>query len=93
MRETTNEWREGIAKAFNDARTERYKQFEKWGPQEHSLPVFLTILSEEVGELAEEILNKDLAHKEGRDAELYAEATRVAAVALAIMQRINTGKS
>ena len=72
---------------------ERKRQFEKWGSQAHSLSLFHVILSEEVGELAEEILNKDLAYNPGREEQLLTEAVHVAAVALALVQRIQTGHS
>lgn len=36
--------------------TERRHQHAKWGVQRHDWPVWLTVLSEEVGELAQEIL-------------------------------------
>jgi len=41
---------------FNGVINERYRQEEKWGPQHHSKEKWLTILTEEVGEVARAIL-------------------------------------
>lgn len=44
--------------------TERQRQHEKWGVPRHDFTVWLTVLSEEVGELAQEILNYRAAESE-----------------------------
>ncbi len=57
---------------------ERDRQDQKWGLQDHSLPKWMVILMEEVGELSEAILEK----KNWR-----AEVVQVAAVALAMLEQ------
>lgn len=42
--------------ALQAVMTERQRQHEKWGVQRHDFTVWLTVLSEEVGEVAEQIL-------------------------------------
>lgn len=83
-------WKEDVQAVIRDVQDERLRQFEKWGYQAHDLPTYLTILAEEVGELSEEILKDKF---DQRTDSLYVEATHVAAVALAIMQRIKIGAS
>jgi NTP pyrophosphatase (non-canonical NTP hydrolase) len=56
---------------------ERWRQDAKWNVQHHSLEKWHLILSEEVGELAEAILE---------DEEWQEEATQVAAVVIAMIQ-------
>lgn len=48
---------ENMETVFALIREERKKQFAKWGKQEHDDFVWLTILIEEVGEVAEAILH------------------------------------
>ncbi len=59
---------------------ERRRQIEKWGIQHHSPEWWLTILSEEVGELAKEIL--ELKFEKGSADSMRSELVQVAAVAL-----------
>ena len=40
-------------------REERQRQLDKWGQQFHDAPIWFTILSEEVGEVAKAILEND----------------------------------
>ena len=61
-------------------RKERKAQDAKWGEQNHDLTTWLTILTEEVGEFAEAIL-ENRAGKEVR-----AEVIQIAAVAVAIAE-------
>lgn len=56
---------------------ERARQDKKWGIQTHSFGVWMTILQEEVGELAKAFLESDIENAED-------EAVQVAAVASAI---------
>lgn len=88
-----NEWLSNQIEASDLVQQERVKQHAKWGDQSHTLSVYLTILMEEMGELAEEILNQELGYKPGRDAELLNEAIQTAAVAQAIVQRISNGRA
>jgi NTP pyrophosphatase (non-canonical NTP hydrolase) len=69
---------------------ERSRQNKKWGEQNHDPFTYLTILVEEVGEYAEAALH---ARFGGPKAEgLYAEATHVAAVGLAIVECLERAK-
>ena len=71
------------AKAILD---ERDRQEEKWGVQDHSLPQWMVILVEEVGELASAISAETFpstkTEKNWRE-----EAIHVAAVALAMLEQ------
>lgn len=72
------------ASALASILLERHRQNEKWGEQNHGLPLWITILMEEVGEFAQTALHKQFnGHKAlfVRD-----EAVQVAAVALAIIE-------
>ncbi len=72
------------AKAILD---ERDRQDDKWGPQDHSLYKWNTILMEEVGELATACLEYyDKPCEEAAEA-WRKEAVQVAAVALAMMEQ------
>jgi len=51
MEKNTLEW------VFEEIRQERLRQFEKWGKQTHSDPLWFLILAEEVGEVAQAILH------------------------------------
>lgn len=90
MNPPTQEHLQALEAAIHSARLERHRQTAKWGIQAHDLPTYLAILSEEVGELAQEILNDKF---DKRTPNLEVEAVQVAAVALAIVQRIRTGAS
>lgn len=72
---------------------ERRRQDQKWGEQNHSLPIYLTILMEEVGELAQAILEGQVFDNGRREEftieEVRTEAVQVAAVALAIVECID----
>lgn len=61
---------------------ERERQDAKWGEQNHPLDTWLTVLAEEVGELAQAILK-------GQTAEARKEAVQCAAVAVAIVEFID----
>jgi NTP pyrophosphatase (non-canonical NTP hydrolase) len=65
---------------------ERDRQDAKWGPDRTlSGPFWNLILGEEVGEVAEAMLRKDLA-------DLRSELVQVAAVAVAMIEAIDAGK-
>lgn len=70
--------------ALASALMERARQNEKWGEQNHDLPTWSAILTEENGELAEAILH----HKFGGPAAsgVRMEAVQCAAVALQIVE-------
>lgn len=62
-----------------EVHAERVRQDEKWGEQNHDPALFLTILTEEVGEVARAILDKDTpGYRE--------ELIQVAAVAVSIVE-------
>jgi NTP pyrophosphatase (non-canonical NTP hydrolase) len=63
---------------------ERVRQQEKWGEQNHSMFIWLTILGEEVGELSECVLHERFGGPE-RD-NLFKEAVQVAAVSFQIVE-------
>lgn len=70
---------------------ERVRQDEKWGEQNHEPPVWMAILMEEVGELAQAVL----ADKFGKDdhsshsGPMRAEAIQIAAVATAFVEYLD----
>ena len=65
---------------------ERGRQLEKWGAQNHhSLETYLTILVEEVGELAASILCHKFGNDDHPELDWQKEATQVAAVAMAMI--------
>jgi len=69
---------------FADIEQERIRQDEKWGDVDHRGEYWLAILSEEVGEVAREVL-------EGRESVcLYDELIQVAAVAVAWAAKVRT---
>ncbi len=71
---------------------ERKRQDEKWGQQRHGLPVWLTVLTEECGEVSERILalrsEQDAERRAAIAWQLRQEATQVAAVAVAMLEHI-----
>lgn len=65
---------------------ERKRQDDKWGPDRWLSPErWMTILTEEVGEVAKEVL-------EGNTPKLEAELIQVAAVAVAMIEAINEAR-
>ena len=76
--------------ALNDVTLECERQDTKWGEQNHDPFIYLTILMEEVGELAQAALH---AKYGGRaTGNLRTEAVHTAAVALAIVECLDRGK-
>jgi hypothetical protein len=77
------------AKVFEDIAAERRRQDRKFGEQEHDIPVWMLILSEEVGEASSEGLALYFGYspdpaKTGED--FRAEMVQVAAVAVAAIE-------
>lgn len=69
--------------AFRRAAIERYRQQNEFGDENHAPALWLTILTEEVGEVAGEVLRIE---REGASRRNYqAELEHVAAVALAAL--------
>ncbi len=49
--------RTSMAAIVGEVMQERLRQDEKWGPQHHDIPMWLTILMEEVGEASQAFLH------------------------------------
>jgi NTP pyrophosphatase (non-canonical NTP hydrolase) len=62
--------------------SERQRQDDKWGQQSHPAPVWMTILTEEVGEAAKDALSSDFV-------KMRSELLQVAAVAVAAVECID----
>lgn len=93
---------ERLERVMMDVIAERMRQDEKWGEQNHDSTVWITVLSEEVGELAQAALDRRLwlapsthhvdvkrreaAHQLQR---MRDEAIQCAAVAMAIVEWID----
>jgi hypothetical protein len=86
----------GVTEAvFANIRDERDRQREKWGQQRHEMPVWMTILMEEVGEACKDALAWRSTTAQGNEA--YAdqsenfrnEMVQVAAVAVAIIEAMD----
>ena len=74
---------------------ERYRQDKKWGVQNHSAEWWLAILMEEVGELAQAILEThfDNGTDLGGIDNIRKEAVQCAAVAIAMLECLDRNKS
>lgn len=72
---------------IQEIRTERKRQDDKWGEQDHKPSIWMAILGEEFGELCQEALRFDFG--DVKDENLRAEAIQVAAVALALVECID----
>lgn len=91
-------WQAAVDRTMTDAKAERLKQLEKWGHQRHDLPVWMSILAEEVGEAAQQVNNLQFdpggpQTQRLRKERLRDELLQVAAVALAIVQFIDEGSA
>jgi NTP pyrophosphatase (non-canonical NTP hydrolase) len=93
-------WVGCLQAALLDVEAERHRQYAKWGLQTHPLTTWNTILSEEVGELAQAILRKHRLYYAAPERKytaarkrIRAEAVQVAAVALAIVQLVDSGSA
>jgi NTP pyrophosphatase (non-canonical NTP hydrolase) len=78
-------------RVYRDIDDERERQEEKWGPQLHSWPIWAAILAEESGEVAEACLR---AHwqEDGGMAHLREELVQVAAVAVQMLEKLDSGE-
>ena len=74
----------GLPDLIKEVQEENERQIKKWGIQEHDVFAWHTILAEEVGELAQEMLN----HKFGKQPPVLVvkEAIQVATLALKIAE-------
>ncbi len=75
---------------YREITGEREAQDAKWGNQHHSMPVWSAILSEESGEVAEASLRVEF-YGEDELAHLREELVQVAAVAVHIIEKIDSG--
>lgn len=75
---------------YNAISTERNAQDEKWGNQFHSMPVWSAILTEECGEVAEASLRVAFHGEEDHLADLREELVQVAAVAVHMIEKIDS---
>jgi len=85
---------ESSARVLNDIRTERRRQDERWGVQNHDPLTYMTILTEEVGEAAKaavELRFGDPAGGEDYRREYREELVQVAAVAVAMIECADRG--
>lgn len=76
---------------LNDIKKERDRQDEKWGLQEHHPCVWLTILSEEIGEISKEICDSGF-RTEDLDDNYRNELIQSAAVLVAMIQNFDNEK-
>lgn len=88
-----------LSKAFVDIADERRRQDEKWGEQNRPPIDWVSILTEEVGELAHEVNELSFGVKPDAtsgaaeiEAKLRAELVQCAAVCVAWLQCIERGK-
>lgn len=75
---------------FNAIATERDAQDAKWGNQFHGMPVWSAILTEECGEVAEASLQVAFDGEAEYLAHLREELVQVAAVAVHIIEKIDS---
>lgn len=73
---------------LEDINQERNRQDEKWGIQRHDLGTWLTILVEEVGEVAQAMQANKGWGKETDASNLYKELIHVSAVSGAIAEQL-----
>lgn len=75
---------------LREVEAERYKQDAKWGEQNHTPAEWLAVLTEEVGEVAQEVLRHRFG---GRSLRSYREELiQVAAVAVAMAECLDRDK-
>lgn len=79
------------APALASVLEERIRQDERWGEQNHNPYIYLAILVEEVGEMAQAALQTQYGGKHGGLDHLREEAVQTAAVALAIVECLDRG--
>jgi NTP pyrophosphatase (non-canonical NTP hydrolase) len=75
--------------AMDAVSDERDRQEARWGIQRHDMTVWLAVLSEEVGEAAQAILEYRELMSDQRLAAIRAEAVQVAAVAVAMVEHLD----
>lgn len=78
--------------ALEDVFEEKDRQVAKWGEQNHNPYIYLTILVEEVGEIAQAILQTQFGGPKGGFANIRKEAVHACAVALAAIECLDRDK-
>lgn len=81
-----------ITHALEAILVERIKQDDHWGEQNHNPYIYLSILIEEVGELAQAILQTQFGGDKGGLHNIRKEAVHTAAVALALLECLDRDK-
>lgn len=76
---------------YTDITAERDSQDAKWGRQYHSMPVWSAILTEECGEVAEAALGVVFNDESEHLPHLREELVQVAAVAVQMIEKIDSG--
>lgn len=75
---------------YRDIDNERDRQDARFGNQLHSWPIWAAVLSEETGEVSEACLHAHW-HEEGGLEHLREELVQVAAVAVAMLEKLDSG--
>lgn len=78
--------------ALSAVLVERDRQDAKWGEQNHNPYIYLAILLEEIGELAQAILQTQFGGDKGGWVKVRIEAIHTAAVALALLECLDRDK-
>ena len=81
------------ARAFALVAHERESQNMKWGVQSMHAPMWLAVLTEEVGELAQAIVEKECGRYSGGLDQIKKELTQVAAVAVQWLEALEDGRA
>lgn len=77
------------SRALTSVLRERKRQDEKWGVQDHDAFTWMAILSEEVGEAAQEALTERYGASGNGHGNIREEVVHIAAVALAWIENID----
>lgn len=78
-----------MSEIIEEIKAERERHEIKWGQQNHDGPLYLTILMEEVGEVAHAILEARFGSN--KPEEIRKELIQVAAVAIAMIEAYDRG--
>ena len=71
---------------------ERQRQDDKWGEQNHNPYIYISILLEELGELAQAVLQTQFGGNKGGFDNIRTEAIHTCAVALALLECLDREK-
>lgn len=80
---------EGMHRVLDDVKDERFRQEDKWGQQDHDDFKWLAIASEELGEVAKEILTTEFGPQGGGHGDIRGELVQAAAVIAAWIEAID----